>query len=91
MFWEKVDINGILSDPYLIFCGDLNLTLSASEVWGGCSQLDEFTCFFMHLFIKLKFQTCWMFPLLNYCNFEEYSKCILLMEPFGDVIIPLSG
>ena len=30
----------------------------------------------------------YMFKMLNYCNFKEYSKCILLMEPFGDVIIP---
>ena len=26
------------------------------------------------------------FELLKYCNFEEYSKCILLMYPKGDVL-----
>ena len=28
---------------------------------------------------------------LKYCNFEEYSKCILLMYPKGDVLFLRQG
>ena len=52
MFWEKVDINGILSDPYLIFCGDLNLTLFAGEFLGGCSEMDKMEGFFKQFFMN---------------------------------------
>lgn len=40
-FWKKLLDLGILFDPGLILAGDLNLTLSAKEIWGHQSRIDS--------------------------------------------------
>jgi len=45
VFWDKLAGCGILKDPALILMGDLNFTLSPSEVWGS-STWDPLMHFF---------------------------------------------
>ena len=39
-FWNVVASGGLLSTPNLILAGDLNFTLSASEIWGAKAIVD---------------------------------------------------
>ena len=50
IFWNFVEIGGILSLPNLVLAGDLNLTLNASEIWGSRALLDPLGPFFFKLF-----------------------------------------
>lgn len=50
-FWERVANDGLLPDEHLVIGGDINLTLSATEVWGGRASLDPLSYFFNELFI----------------------------------------
>ena len=50
IFWDKVLREGLLNSPNLILGGDLNLTMSSSEIWGKRAVLDPLSSFFKHLF-----------------------------------------
>ena len=49
-FWNVVASGGLLSLPNLILAGDLNLTLSASEIWGSKALSDPLSPYFSKLF-----------------------------------------
>jgi hypothetical protein len=49
-FWEKVEARGLLDLENLIIAGDLNLTISVGEVWGGSATQDTLADFFTTLF-----------------------------------------
>ena len=49
-FWNAVASGGLLSLPNLILAGDLNITLSASEIWGSKALLDPLSPYFSKLF-----------------------------------------
>ena len=52
-FWDRVHRGGLLNPPRLILGGDLNLTMSASEIWGKRAVLDPLSSFFKHLFYSV--------------------------------------
>jgi hypothetical protein len=45
--WQN---NGLLSYKNMIIAGDLNITISSDEVWGGSSQAGSLDGFFKDLF-----------------------------------------
>jgi hypothetical protein len=49
-FWSVLADSGILSIPNLILGGDLNITLSADERWGGTSSSGPREVFFRNIF-----------------------------------------
>jgi hypothetical protein len=53
-FWTKLSNSGLLLLPRLILVGDLNLTLSFGESWGGSDNLNNLSSFFTSLFLTHK-------------------------------------
>jgi hypothetical protein len=51
-FWSSVADNGLLSLNNLIIVGDLNITFSPYEVWGGSSHPGSSDGFYKDLFIS---------------------------------------
>jgi len=51
-FRKKVESSGILYLENLVLGGDLNLTLGATEVWGGTSLIDPLAGYFKDLFVS---------------------------------------
>jgi len=51
-FWTLLANSGILSIPNLILGGDLNITLSADEHWGGLSLPGPSEAFYRDLFLS---------------------------------------
>ena len=49
-FWNSVADNGLLSLKNLIIAGDLNLTVSTGEIWGGSAQEGPLAGFFKTFF-----------------------------------------
>jgi exonuclease III len=49
-FWNQVADSGLLSIKNLIIVGDMNLTLSSKEVWGGSSSVGFSDGFYKSLF-----------------------------------------
>lgn len=72
---------GFLKDLELILGNDLNLTVSAREVWGLSAKTNPFAQFFVHLFESLNLVDLEPFPLAptwrNECASETgVSKCL---------------
>jgi hypothetical protein len=53
VFWERLGRSGLLSYNNLILMGDLNLTLSSGEIWGGVRNLGCLAGFFKNFFLGL--------------------------------------
>jgi len=53
-FWERLEMYGILSLRNLVLAGDLNLTLSSGDIWGGSTTLGTLASFFTDYFHKNK-------------------------------------
>jgi hypothetical protein len=51
-FWNLVADSGLLSVKNLVIAGDLNLTLSSGEIWGGSALVGPLDGFFKALFPK---------------------------------------
>jgi hypothetical protein len=49
-FWSRLAASGILSIPNLILGGDLNITLTADELWGGITAPASGGVFYINLF-----------------------------------------
>jgi hypothetical protein len=50
LFWTSLANNGLLSLRNLVIAGDLNLTVSSGEVWGGSKCSGPLSNFFISLF-----------------------------------------
>jgi endonuclease/exonuclease/phosphatase family metal-dependent hydrolase len=50
VFWERLGSSGLLSQNNLVLVGDLNLTLSTGEIWGGVRTLGCLAGFFKTFF-----------------------------------------
>jgi endonuclease/exonuclease/phosphatase family metal-dependent hydrolase len=50
IFWENLGNSGLLTQKILILAGDLNLTLSSGEIWGGARSLGLLAGFFKTFF-----------------------------------------
>jgi hypothetical protein len=50
LFWTNLSSSGILSKKNLIIAGDLNVTLSTEEVWGGSNFSANTTGFYKSIF-----------------------------------------
>jgi hypothetical protein len=53
-FWENLELSGLLNLKGFILAGDLNLTLSTGEIWGGSALLGPLENFLQHFFHKNK-------------------------------------
>jgi hypothetical protein len=49
-FWNALEESGILSHKNLIIVGDLNFTVSSSEIWGGSAMVGPLSYYFKTLF-----------------------------------------
>ena len=49
IFWDNVQLGGLLALPNLLLAGDLNFTLSSSEIWGQKTRIDPLTSYFSQL------------------------------------------
>lgn len=52
--WERLEKSGLLALKNLVIAGNLNLTLSSREIWGGTNTLGTLTSFFTNYFHKNK-------------------------------------
>jgi hypothetical protein len=52
IFREKVNDSGLLAHRDLIIAGDINLIVSAGEVWGDLTLLDPLATYFKDIFLK---------------------------------------
>jgi hypothetical protein len=50
LFWTNLANSGLLSLKILVIAGDLNLTVSTGEVWGGSASSGQLAGFFNSLF-----------------------------------------
>ena len=53
-YWETLNKVGALDHDNLILAGDLNLTLTAGEVWGQNARMDTLANYFNSLFEQKK-------------------------------------
>ena len=60
-FWENLKDFGALEVQNLILGGDLNLTMSSSEVWGKNARADSLGPYFRPMFIRGNFDLKWAF------------------------------
>ena len=49
VYWNNLVASGILRLPNLLLAGDLNFTISSSEVWGSKARIDPLAPFFSQL------------------------------------------
>jgi hypothetical protein len=54
LFWERLEKSGLLAQKNLVLAGDLNLTLSSGEIWGGIHTLGTLASFFINYFHRNK-------------------------------------
>jgi hypothetical protein len=48
-FWDRIQQSGVLSDPGLIFCGDLNFIVASNEIWGSQARKDGLVGYFCQM------------------------------------------
>jgi len=53
-FWESLEKSGLLAQKNLILAGDLNLTPSSGDIWGGIHTLGTLASFFINYFHRNK-------------------------------------
>jgi hypothetical protein len=53
-FWERLEKFGLLAKKNLVLVGDLNLTLSYGDIWGGTHTLGTLARFFINYFYNNK-------------------------------------
>ena len=47
VFWDNMLVGGLLSLPNFLLAGDLNFTISSSEIWGSKARLDPLAPYFV--------------------------------------------
>jgi hypothetical protein len=52
--WDRLEDSGLLAQKKLILAGDLNLTLSSGEIWGGSTSLGSLAGYFKAFFLNNK-------------------------------------